>query len=156
MKRRFFAVGFGVLLIALWQVLAMHIGASYILPSPYAVAVELIDQWDVIMTVHFPMTMQVVLIGCAVSLALGVFLAVVMDLSPNIERAIYPILTVTQTVPTMCIAPILVLWFGYTPLMRIFVVVLSTFFPLPSTCLTVFARQKRRWTSCSSPMAPPV
>jgi len=85
--------------------------------------------------VHFPITMEVVLIGSAISITIGVLLAVVMDCSKFMEKVLYPILTVSQTIPTMCLAPMFVLWFGYSTVNRVLVVILSTFF---SVTINVF------------------
>ena len=57
-------------------------------------------------------------------------LAILMDVSPRAEAALYPALIVTQTVPVMCITPLFVLWFGYTMGARLLSVVLSTFFSI--------------------------
>ncbi len=119
---------FILVLIGLWQLLAVFIGKSYILPSPAKVIVHLIENRAEIFTVQLPATMYVVAIGLSLSIILGFIFAVIMDASATIEKMLYPILTVSQTIPTMCIAPILVLWMGYGSAMRIVVVVLVNFF----------------------------
>ncbi|MBQ2995814.1 MAG: ABC transporter permease, partial [Oscillibacter sp.] len=45
-------------------------------------------------------------------------------------RAFYPILVITQTVPTVAIAPLLVLWFGYEMAPKVILIVIVTFFPV--------------------------
>ena len=45
-------------------------------------------------------------------------------------RALYPILVITQTIPTVAIAPLLVLWFGYEMTPKVILIVLVTFFPV--------------------------
>ena len=121
-------IGFGITLLVLWQVLAMVIGKSYILPSPVAVVQHLIGHAEEILAVHLPATMLVVAIGGVLAVLIGFLLAVLMDANRMIERIVSPVLTVTQTIPVMCIAPVFVLWFGYSLTMRIIVVILVNFF----------------------------
>ncbi len=121
-------IGFILLLVLLWQLLSMRIGKSYLLPSPYSVLEALWEERADIFTVHFPATLEVILLGGLLAVLLGAVFAILMDVSDWLKRALYPILTVTQTVPVMCIAPVFVLWFGYTVKMRVLVVILVNFF----------------------------
>ncbi len=126
--RKTLGIGFGLFLLLLWQLIAAGIDKSYILPRPAEVLMHIIENRTELFTVHLPATMKVVGIGCILAVILGFLLAVAMDWSPALEKALYPVLTVTQTIPTMCIAPVFVLWFGYTVKMRVIVVILVNFF----------------------------
>lgn len=77
--------------------------------------------------------MEVVLIGLLISVLLGVGLAVLMDLSPMAEKALYPLIVASQTIPVTALAPLFVLWFGYSIWSRVLVTVLMTFFPVAIT-----------------------
>ena len=55
------------------------------------------------------------------------------------HKAIYPILVITQTIPTIAIAPLLVLWMGFGMAPKITLVVLTTFFPIAVGLLGGFA-----------------
>jgi NitT/TauT family transport system permease protein len=46
------------------------------------------------------------------------------------ERAIYPIIVASQTIPKVAIAPLLMAWFGYGLTPKIVIVVLLSFFPI--------------------------
>ena len=146
MKKKLYGLGFGAFLILLWQLLAVRINAAYILPSPLQVWQTLQKNFHLIMTKHFPMTMEVVFIGSAIALVLGITLAILMDLDERIEHAVYPILTVSQTIPVLCIAPIFVLWFGYTTTTRVIVVVLLTFFSITVNVFDGFKATKQEMT----------
>lgn len=100
-------------LLILWQAGAMGLDAAYILPSPTQILAKLWELRDVLFTVHLPATMLVTAIGLGISLVLGLALAVVMDESDLVRKMIYPIVVVSQTIPTTAIAPLFVLWFGY-------------------------------------------
>ena len=66
-------------------------------------------------------------------------LAVIMDRFKWVHRALYPLLIVSQTVPTVAIAPILVLALGYEMTPKIVLVVLTTIFPIIMSILSGFA-----------------
>ena len=127
-KKKIYGLVFGLCLLLLWQGIAMAIDAAYILPSPVQVLEHLAANLPELMLIHFPMTMRVVCIGTLISIGLGLFLAVLMNLSLPLEKAIYPLLVFSQTIPIICLAPVFVLWLGYTEKMRVFLVVLMSFF----------------------------
>ena len=97
-----------------WQAAAMGIDAAYILPSPVQVVVRLWELRGPLFTAHLPATMSVVVIGLLISIVLGVGLAVLMDASETARKALYPLIIASQTIPTTALAPLFVLWFGYT------------------------------------------
>ena len=57
--------------------------------------------------------MSVVAIGLSISIVLGLGLAVLMDISEIAEKALYPLIIASQTIPTTALAPLFELWFGY-------------------------------------------
>ena len=120
-------------LLVLWQAGAMGLDAAYILPSPTQILGKLWELREILFTVHLPATMLVTAIGLAISLVLGLALAVVMDESDLIRKMVYPIVVVSQTIPTTAIAPLFVLWFGYGIWSKVLVTVLITFFPITIT-----------------------
>ena len=120
-------------LLMLWQLGAMKIDASYILPTPMQILQKLWELRNILFTVHLPATMEVTLIGLAISLILGLGLAVLMDVSPFWQKALYPVVVASQTIPTTTIAPLFVLWFGYGIWSKVLVTILITFFPITST-----------------------
>ena len=120
-------------LLMLWQLGAMKIDASYILPTPMQILQKLWELRNILFTVHLPATMEVTLIGLAISLILGLGLAVLIDVSPFWQTALYPVVVASQTIPTTTIAPLFVLWFGYGIWSKVLVTILITFFPITIT-----------------------
>ncbi len=53
-----------------------------------------------------------------------------MDFIPIFKKCFYPIMLVTQTIPTITIAPLLIIWFGFGILPKILMVTLTCFFPI--------------------------
>ena len=93
-------------------------------------------------TAHLPATMEVVGVGLVISIVLGLGLAILMDVSPVAEKALYPIVIASQTIPTTALAPLFVLWFGYTMWSKVLVAVLMTFFPITITVFDGFRSVK--------------
>ena len=120
-------------LLLLWQAGAVGMDAAYILPSPTQILQKLWELRGPLFTVHLPATMTVTAIGLVISLVLGLGLAVAMDLSDLVRRMLYPLVVVSQTIPTTAIAPLFVLWFGYGIWSKVLVTVLITFFPITIT-----------------------
>lgn len=117
-------------LAAVWQlVCSLGLVPAFMLPSPVKVVRAFIDQFGVLMG-HSVVTLQEAFYGLAIGVALGFVSAVLMDAFPLVRRAFYPLLIITQTIPTVAIAPLLVLWFGYEMTPKIVLIVITTFFPL--------------------------
>lgn len=102
---------------------------SYMLPSPANVIKALINDWDLIVE-HSAVSVSEALVGLGFGMAVAFFIATLMDMCGLLNRAFYPLLVVTQTIPTIAIAPILVLWMGFGREPKIALVVITTFFPI--------------------------
>ncbi len=131
-----------LVLLMLWQAGAMKLDAAYILPSPVQIIQRLWELREPLFKSHLPATMQIVVIGLIISVVLGLGLAVLMDMSRNVEKALYPIIIASQTIPTTALAPLFVLWFGYGIWSKVLVTVLMTFFPITITVFDGFKSVK--------------
>jgi len=114
----------------LWEVVARVLNVSFVLPSFTEVMVKIWDLREALFTTHLFATLKIVAIGLGCSIVLGCALAVWMNNSKAVETAIYPILVASQTIPIIAIAPIFVLWFGYSIWSKVAVTLLFTFFPI--------------------------
>lgn len=124
---------FSFALLLCWQLGAMKMNKAFILPSPTQILQKLWELREPLLTVHLPATMLITGIGLGISLVLGLALAVVMDASDLVRKMLYPVVVVSQTIPTTAIAPLFVLWFGYSIWSKVLVTVLITFFPITIT-----------------------
>ena len=143
MAKKWPSVALTIFLILLWQVAAMIISAAYILPSPIQILVKIWDLRKNLFLVQLPATMSVTFIGLLISIVFGLALAVIMDINKKIADAVYPIVIASQTIPTTAIAPLFVLWFGYSIWSRVLVTILITFFPITITVYDGFRSTKR-------------
>lgn len=80
-------------------------------------------------------TLKVTLVGLAVSVIVGMLIAIAMNLSKNAERAIFPYAVLLQTVPILAITPLLTQLFGEEFGVRLVVVVLIAIFPVITNTL---------------------
>jgi NitT/TauT family transport system permease protein len=80
-------------------------------------------------------TAKVTLMGLSISIVLGVSIAIVMNLSRGMERALFPYAVVLQTVPILAITPLLTQLFGDELGVRLVVVVLIAIFPVITNTL---------------------
>lgn len=127
-------------LVLLWQTLSMTgVLPAYMLPGPVKVVSAFIRDFPLLLT-HLGYTLYEALAGLALSIIGAFLLALLMDASPLLKAAIRPALLLTQTMPTIAIAPLLVLWLGYGMTPKIALVFLTCFFPMTIALLDGFAR----------------
>ncbi|HZT98418.1 MAG TPA: ABC transporter permease, partial [Ktedonobacteraceae bacterium] len=107
--------------------------SSRILPAPTAVVQALIDNWDII-SVHTLQTLLETVLGMVAAIVLGLFLAVLLDISTWVRRAVYPLLVTSQTIPMIALAPLMLIWFGFSLEPKVIVVTLYCFFPIAVAC----------------------
>lgn len=122
-------IGFVVILF-IWQgTVSIGLVPSYLLPSPIDVGKAIIDDFFLLAD-HTLTTLIETILGLGIGVFLGILFALIMDASKGIRRYIEPWLIVSQTIPTVAIAPLLVLWFGYDLLPKVILIVLVTLFPI--------------------------
>ncbi len=110
---------------------------AYMLPSPVDVFNAFVDNFGVMMK-QASVTLQEACYGLGIGIALAFIISSLMDRFDFLYKAIYPILVITQTIPTIAIAPLLVLWMGFGMAPKITLVVITTFFPISIGLLNGF------------------
>jgi ABC-type nitrate/sulfonate/bicarbonate transport system permease component len=116
--------------LGIWEA-AVHIYQvpHYILPAPSAIAVTLVQK-RASLGHHTLVTLQEMLLGFGLATTVGITLAVLMFEVPVLERALYPYVIGSQTVPVFAIAPLLVLWLGYGIMSKVLMAARIVFFPI--------------------------
>lgn len=117
------------LLLLGWEAYVRLSGVSpTVLPSPSRVLGQAWQYRQALWDNALP-TLEATLPGFALSLVAAFLLSVAVDFSEALRRALFPIFVISQTLPLVAIAPLVVLWFGFGILPKILLVALVTFFP---------------------------
>ena len=122
-------IAVGVLLAAWSLACLLEVVPRYMLPAPWEVVEAFITELPILLD-HSVITLQEAFYGLVLGVGLGFLFAAAMDAWEFLCRALYPILVLTQTIPTVAIAPLLVLWFGYEMAPKVILIVIVTFFPV--------------------------
>lgn len=142
MKKRFQSITNSILpisailiILVVWQLLCTFgVIPPFLLPSPLAILGALVDDKSLLLG-HSIVTLSEAIIGLFCGVITGFVLAIIMDVFEPLYKALYPIIVITQTIPTVAIAPLLVLWFGYGMLPKVLLIVIATFFPISVSLL---------------------
>lgn len=121
---------FILILLIIWEFI-VNVGGieKYILPAPTDVIKVLIKDFRTMLP-HISATLYEGMVGFLIAIVLSIILAVIMDMVPLIKRSLYPVLVISQTIPTVALAPLFIIWFGFGALPKIIVVVIVCFFPI--------------------------
>jgi putative hydroxymethylpyrimidine transport system permease protein len=121
---------FAALVLGAWQLYATYSGVpESSLPAPSQIAQAAWDIRDLLLDNAW-VTVQEILLGFGIAIVLGVALGVAIHSSRLVERAIYPWLVASQTIPIVAVAPIIVIWTGFDLRPKVIVVALVSFFPI--------------------------
>jgi NitT/TauT family transport system permease protein len=136
-----FAIFIGVWYLYSWSRFDNPAQRRNALPFPHTVITDgFLPLWDEsnglrpILGYMWP-TVKVTLMGLAISIVLGVTIAIIMNLSKGMERALFPYAVILQTVPILAITPLLTQLFGDEIGVRLVVVVLIAIFPVITNTL---------------------
>ena len=117
-------------ILLLWEFLSVfEIVPNFMLPSPGETVRAFVSDFGLLMS-HMKVTLIETLVGTVIGISIGFVSAVLMDRWEPAYKAMYPLIVLTQTIPAVAIAPLLVLWFGYKMTPKIILIVLITFFPI--------------------------
>ncbi|MCD2257009.1 ABC transporter permease [Lactobacillus sp. CC-MHH1034] len=124
------------LVLLVWYVVtATGLIPKFLMPGPIDVVQAFIEDFGLLMT-NMWTTVVEAFWGLLLGVILGLLIAIAMDGINWLYRAIYPLLVLSQTIPTYAIAPILILWFGYGILPKVLLIIVTTFFPVAVETLT--------------------
>jgi putative hydroxymethylpyrimidine transport system permease protein len=117
-------------LIALWELVVRVADVpDYLFPAPSAVAAALRDEAGTLGDAALVTAREMVL-GYLLAVVAGLGFAVLLHFSTVLRRALLPLLVVSQTVPTVVLAPILAILLGYGIGPKLVVVAIVCFFPI--------------------------
>src|SRR4051812_38159864 len=100
------------------------------IPAPSDVWQAFLRTRETLFTQHIPQTLLETVIGVVIAVVLGLVVAAALDFSPLLKQALYPLLVISQTIPVVALAAVLIIAFGFDIWPKVIVVVLFCFFPI--------------------------
>ncbi len=119
-----------LMLLLIWQFGTMIFKTPpYLLPSPVDIGFKIVKDWKLLL-LHSGVTTFEIVTGFIISVLIGLPLAILVTYSPMFDKAIYPLIVGSQTIPKVALAPLMLAWlgFGYAP--KILITALVAFFPI--------------------------
>lgn len=123
------AVFAAAVLAAWWALASLTNIPESSLPSPWQVVEAAVDNGAVLVEAAW-VTITEILLGYLAAIVIGVCIAIPIGMSRTVERSVYPWLVISQTIPIVAIAPIIVIWTGFDIRPKIIVIALVSFFPI--------------------------
>jgi NitT/TauT family transport system permease protein len=102
---------------------------AFLLPPPTAIAASFIANTS-LLAFHAWVTAAEILLGFALSIVVGIPLALAIFLWPAFSRSILPLLVSSQAMPKVAVAPLFLVWFGFGLLPKVLIAFLIAFFPI--------------------------
>lgn len=132
-----------ILLIGIWE-LTTHLFAieKWFLPAPSDIVIEARDALPTFIP-HFLATLKLSTSGFVIGVSVGLLVAVLLHVFPLIRETFYPFLILSQNLPVIVLAPLLVIWFGFGALPKLIIITLACFFPIAVSALGGFEQADR-------------
>ncbi|QED46910.1 ABC transporter permease [Cytobacillus dafuensis] len=110
---------------------------EWLLPAPSTIMTEAITGFPSF-SEHLLSTIKLGVTGFTIGVGIGLFVAILLYLLPFVREVVYPLLILSQNIPVIVLAPLLVIWFGFGMLPKIIVITLVCFFPVTVAALDGF------------------
>lgn len=125
------------IILVLWKITNyLGIWSDYILPSPekvYSTFLNMISDGSIFINVYA--SMKRVLIGFAISTAIGVPLGIFFGIYSRVYEYFKSLINFLRNTPPLALIPMLILWFGIGEESKIIIIVLASFFPIFTSTL---------------------
>src|SRR6266850_2075420 len=119
-----------VVLVVLWEIVTRLFAIPvFLLPPPSGVLASMQANASLLLANGWVTTVEIVL-GFALSVAVGIPLALMIFLWPPFSRSVLPLLVSSQAMPKVAVAPLLLVWFGFGLLPKVLIAFLIAFFPI--------------------------
>jgi ABC-type nitrate/sulfonate/bicarbonate transport system permease component len=118
------------LLLVVWEGIdvVFHV-ASYVAPRPLQAIQSVTENWSTLWPLILG-TIRETVYGFLCGAALGMFLGVIMAKVPFLQRLTYPVILISQAIPVIALAPVLVIIMGFSVTPKVVIVAWIVFFPV--------------------------
>jgi ABC-type nitrate/sulfonate/bicarbonate transport system permease component len=137
-KKGWRPVGVLILFFAIWEAVGRWGNIpAWLLPTPSRIVNAAMEVKSTF-SEHLLSTLQLTFTGFLLGITFGLMIAIILHLLPGVREAVYPLLILSQNVPIIVLAPLLVIWFGFGILPKLIVITLVCFFPVAVATLDGF------------------
>lgn len=117
-------------LLLLWEIAVRVLQVPvFVLPPPSNFLVRIVSEYQRFV-IHGFATTRLIIYGFAAGAIPGLILAYLIANSRRCEQFLYPLVVFIQGLPKITLAPLMLVWFGYTDFPKILLTALITFFPV--------------------------
>lgn len=119
---------FGVIMISLWEIASHLYGQPYLLPAPSAIAREMIESWQLVLS-YVAITGQEIVLGFVLGSAAALLGAMLFLWLPRpLEDFLFRIVVTLNSTPFVALASLAVVWFGLGLTSKVVIAGMYTFF----------------------------
>ncbi len=119
-----------LLVLVIWEgIIRLFHVSLFVLPAPSDIIIALQKNAGTLAAAAV-VTAKEVAVGFALSVVVGIALALLIVRFRLFGRALYPMIVLFQTVPKVALAPIFILWFGYDLAPKVLLIMVIAFFPI--------------------------
>lgn len=115
---------------------------TWILPAPSIIVIEMREVLSAFLP-HVVSTVKLVMIGFSIGTMLGLTTATILYHSEKVRETVYPFLVLSQNIPIIVLAPLLLIWFGLGDTPKIIIIAMTSFFPITIATLTGYKQTDR-------------
>ncbi|MYL51831.1 ABC transporter permease subunit [Pontibacillus yanchengensis] len=119
-----------ILLFIIWEISSKLFAIpAWLMPPPSDIFHEGITGWSNY-NGHLLSTIQLTLLGFIIGTSFGVIVAIGLHTISALREIVYPFMILSQNIPIIVLAPLLVIWFGFGTLPKLIIITLVCFFPI--------------------------
>lgn len=127
-----------LLFLGIWEAVThLFTIEKWFLPAPSDIAIESVDALPTFYP-HFLATLKLASSGFSIGIIVGLIVATLLHLFPRVRKTFYPFLILSQNLPIIVLAPLLVIWFGFGSLPKLIIITLACFFPVAVSAIGGF------------------
>lgn len=132
------AIFFLLFVLIIWEIIVKITATpTWLLPAPTIIFLEAVRTFSQISS-DIISTIQLTTLGFIIGSLAGFALAVILHISIGLRQMVYPLLILSQNIPIIVLAPLLIIWFGFGLLPKLIVIGLVCFFPVVVAALDGF------------------
>ena len=145
-KRGWRAILAILVILLLWEAaVTLFQVEEWLLPAPSVVVLDLFKVWPNFYP-HLLSTLLLSVLGFIIGSTIGLSVATLLHLFKGLKETFYPFLILSQNIPIIVLAPLLVIWFGFGTMPKFIIITIACFFPIAVSTLSGLQQTSRELT----------